>query len=207
MGAETVGTLVVAGVIVAAIALYLIGITLNLRRTSLALRRVRHGVVAIHKQTEPIGGVLGEIAAETGAIASALTALVQPAVEARQNAADVMHGAVERARSGDGAPTMPTPEPAGSMREAVSLARMATVPVDMTEKSVVVSVEPEPDSSRRGPAARRRRRPASAQRPSPSTPRKKQAVDLAALSTDRPDGDSMSAAVARARQALATQGG
>lgn len=123
MGPETKVTLLAVGVIVAAIAIELIGITINLRKASLALRGVQRGVGTIRTQTEPVGDVLGEIATETGTIAGALTALVVKATGASTPVPQRMQDAVARAMAGDVPPEVPIPPPPGSMREAVARAR------------------------------------------------------------------------------------
>lgn len=249
MGPETLVTLVAVGLIVAAIAVYLIGITYNLRKASLNLRGVTRGVGVIHERTVPVGEVLGQIAAETSTIADALTALVVKATGATVTAPVEMHDAVAVARSGNGPAAEPMGPVPASMHEAVTRARSSaedqapvhrrpavtngTVDEDEWEEDgledqepyrprplvatpVQVHWTPPVRSSPRarvrsassggtlprtvpeaeGPARGRRRRPAGATAAgSPSLP-----VDL----TDS-DGrrDSMSAAVGRARKAVA----
>lgn len=104
MGAETIGLLVVTGVIVAMLALYLITIGLALTRLNKTLGSVVAGLTLIRDRSAPVGGVLGEIVAEVEGIEESLDALlaavggstVVPVVSS-------MGDAVARARSG--APT------------------------------------------------------------------------------------------------------
>jgi hypothetical protein len=100
MGAETVGTLVVVGIIVAVLALYVFLIGLGLKRLSFTLGTIVVGLRAIREQTKPVGAVLGGIVGDAEHIESALA------------------GVVAAVGAGPAADTTP------SMREAVAAARM-----------------------------------------------------------------------------------
>ena len=124
MGPETIATVLVVGVIVAAIAVYLIGITYNLRKASISLRGVHRGLSAIRTQTEPVGGVLGEVALDTAAMAGALTALVGGPLDAAGAEPLSMQDAVANAQlSGPARQPVAPREAPMSMREAVVKAK------------------------------------------------------------------------------------
>ncbi|MGH9179793.1 MAG: hypothetical protein ACRD0N_14725 [Acidimicrobiales bacterium] len=221
MAMESTVMLVAVGVIVAAIAVYLIAIVAQLRRTSRALRGVRDGVLAIHAQTEPIEAVLGEIATDTGGMAEALTTLVASATGASEAPTVAMSAAVARARRGDGATqAVPAPLPA-SMPEAVARARSTPVgavapavrEVEEPAATVARPARAAPHRSAEGLARDGRRRrpsgggqepasrsaaPAARARPKPTSP-----IDLTDAGEESPRPVSMSQAVARAREAVA----
>jgi hypothetical protein len=76
MGAATVVTLIGVGIIVAAIALYLINICLILNHVSFTVGTVIIGIRAIAAATEPLAPVIRDIANNVSAIDEDLEALV-----------------------------------------------------------------------------------------------------------------------------------
>jgi uncharacterized protein YoxC len=72
------------GIIVAAIALYLITVAAMLHHVSFTVGTILVGVRSIAHQTAPIGGVLKEIVRDTQEIESALDSLVLHAEEAAE---------------------------------------------------------------------------------------------------------------------------
>ncbi len=86
MPAPAIATLILTGVLVAALAVYLIWVVLILRRAIDTLGKVTFGVRAIALRTEPIGPVVADVNADLTAVADALEDLValvaepQPAV-------------------------------------------------------------------------------------------------------------------------------
>lgn len=72
MGGETIATLVVTAVIVAALAVYVLAIGLALRRLSLTLGTILIGLRAIRMQVGPIGAVLGDLTDDVDVIEDAL---------------------------------------------------------------------------------------------------------------------------------------
>lgn len=75
MSAAAVAALVVSGVLVVALAAYLIWVVLILRHLTDTLGKVVFGVAAIAHRVEPIGGLVTGINANLGAVADALEAL------------------------------------------------------------------------------------------------------------------------------------
>lgn len=75
MSAAAVATLVLTGLLVGAIAGYLIWVILILRRIVDTLGKVTVGVQAIAHRTEPIGALVGEVNAELVTVADAVEAL------------------------------------------------------------------------------------------------------------------------------------
>lgn len=76
IAAPIIGLLVCAGLIAAALAVYLITIVYILQDVSFTLGTVLIGVRAIASQVEPVGDVVGGIAANVSAIDSALGGLL-----------------------------------------------------------------------------------------------------------------------------------
>ena len=87
MDAAVVALLVIVGVIVAAIALHLIAIAASLRKITRTLTKVKGGVVAIKGQTDPVGDVIGGVAADVAAIDDDLEGLLVLVGEAQAAAA------------------------------------------------------------------------------------------------------------------------
>ncbi len=75
MSAAAVAALVVSGVLVAALAAYLIWVVLILRHLTDTLGKVVFGVSAIAHRVEPVGGLITGINGNLGAVADALEAL------------------------------------------------------------------------------------------------------------------------------------
>ncbi len=87
MDAAVVALLVIVGVIVAAIAVHLIAIAVSLRKITGTLTKVKGGVVAIKGQTDPVGDVIGGVAADVAAIDDDLEGLLEMVGEAQAAAA------------------------------------------------------------------------------------------------------------------------
>src|SRR5215213_491070 len=87
MGSETVALLVIVGVIVAAIALHLIAIAATLNKITRTLTKVKGGAVAIKGQTDPVGEVIGGLAADVAAIDDDLEGLLEVVGDAQAAAA------------------------------------------------------------------------------------------------------------------------
>lgn len=86
MSAAAVVAVVVAGVLVAALAFYLIWVVVILRRLVDTLGKVVFGVRAIAHRVQPVGPVVAEINADLTGVADALDDLVrqlQPGQPAR----------------------------------------------------------------------------------------------------------------------------
>ncbi len=86
MPAAAIMTLVLAAVLVAALAFYLIWVVLILHRVNDTLGKVTFGVRAIAHRTAPLGPVLTEVNADLAAVAGALeelAATVAPDATAR----------------------------------------------------------------------------------------------------------------------------
>lgn len=77
MGAETVGTLIVVGVIVAVLAGYVFLIGWGLNRLSFTLGTIVFGLRAIREHTAPVGDVLEGIVAKVSAMESDLDGVLQ----------------------------------------------------------------------------------------------------------------------------------
>lgn len=87
MDAATVVLLVIVAVIVAAIAVHLIAIAASLRKIAGTLVKVKGGVAAIKGQTDPVGDVIGGVAADVAAIDDDLEGLLVIVGEAQATAA------------------------------------------------------------------------------------------------------------------------
>ncbi len=75
MSAAGVATLVVTGVLVAALAFYLIWVIMILRRLTDTLGKVVFGVASIAHRVAPVEGLVGEINGDLVGVADALEAL------------------------------------------------------------------------------------------------------------------------------------
>jgi len=86
VSAAAVAALVVTGVLVAALAFYLLWVVAILSRLTDTLGKVTFGVAAIAHRVEPVQRLVGEINGDLIGVAEALEALatdVRPAVAAR----------------------------------------------------------------------------------------------------------------------------
>lgn len=79
MRAEVIVTLIGVGLLVAALVLYLSLVAYHLTKVNFTLGTVLIGVRAIANQVEPLGGVVGSIAKDVGAMDDALKDLVEVA--------------------------------------------------------------------------------------------------------------------------------
>jgi len=77
MSSAAVAALVVTGVLIAALAVYLIWVVLILRRLTDTLGKVVFGVGSIAYRVQPVGPVVTELNADLGAVADALEALAR----------------------------------------------------------------------------------------------------------------------------------
>ena len=75
MSAAAIAALVVTGVLIAALAFYLLWVVVILRRLTDTLGKVQFGVASIAHRVEPVGQVVGEINGDLMAVADALEAL------------------------------------------------------------------------------------------------------------------------------------
>jgi hypothetical protein len=75
VSAAAVAALVVTGVLIAALAFYLLWVVLLLRRLTDTLGKVQFGVAAIAHRVEPVEQLVGEINGDLTAVADALEAL------------------------------------------------------------------------------------------------------------------------------------
>lgn len=75
MSAAAVAALVVTGVLVAALAFYLVWVVVILRRLTDTLGKVVFGVASIAHRVEPVEGLVGQINSDLGGVADALEAL------------------------------------------------------------------------------------------------------------------------------------
>lgn len=76
MSAAAIAALVVTGVLIAALAFYLLWVVVILRRLVDTLGKVTFGVAAIAHRVQPIGPVVEDINGNLGAVAGALEELV-----------------------------------------------------------------------------------------------------------------------------------
>jgi len=76
MSAAAIAALVVTGVLIAALAFYLLWVVVILRRLVDTLGKVTFGVAAIAHRVQPIGTVVEDINGNLGAVAGALEELV-----------------------------------------------------------------------------------------------------------------------------------
>lgn len=75
MSSAAIAALVVTGVLVAALAFYLIWVVFILRRLTDTLGKVVFGVDAIAHRVQPVGTIVTELNSDLGAVADALEAL------------------------------------------------------------------------------------------------------------------------------------
>jgi len=75
MSSASIAALVVTGVLVAALAFYLIWVVFILRRLTDTLGKVVFGVDAIAHRVQPVGTIVTELNSDLGAVADALEAL------------------------------------------------------------------------------------------------------------------------------------
>jgi hypothetical protein len=75
VSAAAVAALVVTGVLVAALAFYLVWVVVILRRLTDTLGKVVFGVASIAHRVEPVEGLVGQINSDLGGVADALEAL------------------------------------------------------------------------------------------------------------------------------------
>ncbi len=77
MSGSAIAAIVVTGVLIAALAFYLIWVVLILRRLTDTLGKVVFGVASIAHRVQPVGGLVGDINGNLGAVADALETLVR----------------------------------------------------------------------------------------------------------------------------------
>lgn len=77
MSAAAIAAVVVSGVLVAALAFYLIWVVVILRRLTDTLGKVVFGVGAIAHRVQPLGPLVAEINGDLGGVADALEALAR----------------------------------------------------------------------------------------------------------------------------------
>jgi hypothetical protein len=75
VSAAAIAALVVTGVLVAALAFYLLWVVVILRRLTDTLGKVVFGVASIAHRVEPVEGIVGEINGDLVGVADALEAL------------------------------------------------------------------------------------------------------------------------------------
>ncbi len=75
MSAAAIAALVVTGVLIAALAFYLLWVVVILRRLTDTLGKVVFGVAAIAHRVEPVGPIVGEINGDLIGVADALEEL------------------------------------------------------------------------------------------------------------------------------------
>lgn len=75
MSAAAIAAIVVTGVLVVALAFYLLWVVVILRRLTDTLGKVVFGVASIAHRVEPVGAVVGEINGDLTAVADALEKL------------------------------------------------------------------------------------------------------------------------------------
>lgn len=75
MSAAAIAAIVVTGVLVAALAFYLLWVVAILRRLTDTLGKVVFGLRAIAHRVQPVEGLVGEINGDLGAVADAMEAL------------------------------------------------------------------------------------------------------------------------------------
>jgi hypothetical protein len=87
MSAAAVVTLIIVGVIVVALAAFLLWVVAMLRRINDTLGKVTFGVRAIAHRVEPVGPVVAEINGDLTAVAGALEHLAAKVAPARASSA------------------------------------------------------------------------------------------------------------------------
>jgi len=84
---SAIAAIVVTGVLIAALAFYLIWVVLILRRLTDTLGKVVFGVASIAHRVQPVGGLVGDINGNLGAVADALETLVRDLDEQQETRA------------------------------------------------------------------------------------------------------------------------
>jgi len=74
---SAIAAIVMTGVLIAALAFYLIWVVLILRRLTDTLGKVVFGVASIARRVQPVGGLVGDINGNLGAVADALETFVR----------------------------------------------------------------------------------------------------------------------------------
>lgn len=87
MSGSAIAAIVVTGVLIAALAFYLIWVVLILRRLTDTLGKVVFGVASIAHRVQPVGGLVGDINGDLGAVADALETLVRDLGEQQETRA------------------------------------------------------------------------------------------------------------------------
>lgn len=87
MSGSAIAAIVVTGVLIAALAFYLIWVVLILRRLTDTLGKVVFGVASIAHRVQPVGGLVGGINGDLGAVADALETLVRDLGEQQETRA------------------------------------------------------------------------------------------------------------------------
>jgi hypothetical protein len=176
MGAETIATLVVTAVIVAALAFYVLAIGLALRRLSLTLGTILIGLRAIRMQTAPLGAVLGDLNEDVDVIEDALEGVAGAVVTAQAPP----EGTGEPLPSGPAGEEEPDPA--------------TTVEAPPEPSRALVRIEPPRQEGRgRTAGSRSRRAPGAAGRTAPRRRR------------PRPTPADMRAAIARAGEKMSSE--
>ena len=153
MGAETIATLVVTAVIVAALAVYVLAIGLALRRLSFTLGTILIGLQAIRMQTAPLGAVLEDLTEDVDVVEDALEGVA---------------GAIVTAQSPRSESGRPSPYEGDESEPDAAMA-----PVAPPEPSrALARIEPAPQGARgRTPPSRSRRAAGSGRIPRGRRPR------------------------------------
>ncbi len=87
MSGSAIAAIVVTGVLIAALAFYLIWVVLILRRLTDTLSKVVFGVASIAHRVQPVGGLVGDINGNLGAVADALETFVHDLDEQQETRA------------------------------------------------------------------------------------------------------------------------
>ncbi len=87
MSGSAIAAIVVTGVLIAALAFYLIWVVLILRRLTDTLGKVVFGVASIAHRVQPVEGLVGDINGNLGAVADALETLVRDLDEQQETRA------------------------------------------------------------------------------------------------------------------------
>lgn len=87
MSGSAIAAIVVTGVLIAALAYYLIWVVLILRRLTDTLGKVVFGVASIAHRVQPVEGLVGDINGNLGAVADALETLVRDLDEQQETRA------------------------------------------------------------------------------------------------------------------------
>ncbi|MDQ3526634.1 MAG: hypothetical protein M3424_01850 [Actinomycetota bacterium] len=87
MSGSAIAAIVVTGVLIAALAFYLIWVVLILRRLTDTLGKVVFGVASIAHRVQPVEGLVDDINGNLGAVADALETLVRDLDEQQETRA------------------------------------------------------------------------------------------------------------------------